>query len=428
VSLRAIRSVSLAGDLLARLANTQSATRFYWRSADRSLELLGFGEVAAIETSGPERLTLAAARAAELWRGLRIEGGDAPAFAGPLLVGGFGFWDDASESDWRGYPPLRFWVPELLIARAGELTVATVSADGTAPDARLACRERKAVTPLGAAGGFSACAAPSRADFADAVSRATAAIGAGELEKVVLARSCTLTQAGGFDAARVLAALRESQPGCHLYGVGRGSATFVGATPERLVRRRGSTVEADALAGSAPRGRTPDEDARRAQSLLDSPKEREEHEIVRRAVVSALSSHCADVRAPETPRLLRLEGIQHLHSPVSGTVPESRGPSLLSLAAALFPTPAVGGAPRAAALEFLRQHEGARRGWYSGGIGWLAPSGDGELCVALRSALLRGDAAMLHAGVGIVAGSTPEAELDETRWKLASALGALVEL
>ena len=430
MSLRAIRSLAAPADFLARLAHARAASRFYWRSADRALELLALGEVAAVEASGPGRLQAAAARVAELLEKVWVEG-DGPASAGPLCVGGFGFWDDsAGESAWRGFPPLRFWLPALLFARVGDTVWCTVTRD----DASRSCAgaERAAEPALGtgsaARSGFSACAEPSRDEFARAVSRATAAIGAGELEKVVLARACTLTQAGGFDAARVLRSLGESQPGCTVYGVGLGGATFLGASPERLVGRRGSAVHADALAGSAPRGRTPDEDARRGQSLLESPKEREEHAIVRRAVVAALGERCSDVRAAEAPELLRLEGIQHLHTPVSGRLADGERTSVLSLAGALFPTPAVGGAPRAAALAFLRRHEAARRGWYSGGVGWLAPSGEGELCVALRSALLRGDAATLHAGVGIVAGSTPEAELDETRWKLASALGALVEL
>jgi menaquinone-specific isochorismate synthase len=429
VTLVASRSAVPARHLLERLARTGRPTRFYWRSPKNDLELLGLGEVAAIEAAGPERLLQASARAAALWRGLEVEGCAAPEPAGPLLVGGFGFWDDPSSGDWSEFPALRFWVPELLFARVGESTYQVVTRDRAA-----GCHGSPAERPHACARrvpdfeGFHARAEPSRDAFASAVSRATAAIGAGELEKVVLARACTLTQAGGFDAARVLGALCESQPGCFVYCVGLGAASFVGASPERLVRLSDGEVRADALAGSAPRGRTPEEDERRGRALWDSRKEREEHEIVRRAVVAALAGRCAEVQAAESPELLRLASIQHLHTPVSGAVAADSGESLLSLAAALFPTPAVGGAPRAAALDFLRRHESAARGWYSGAVGWLTPSGDGELCVALRSALLRGDAATLHAGVGIVAGSTPEAELDETRWKLASALGALVEL
>jgi len=412
-------------ELLGQFAAAGGAARFYWLSADRALELAGAGEVRALEASGPARLAVAAERAAALWRDLALEGPAVPGFVGPRLVGGFAFWDDAApDTDWRGFPPLRFWLPRVLWARAGERCFRTDVGPVAAE-----CEARTSSCPRHAgASGFSASAAPSQAEFTALVARATAAIHAGEIEKVVLARACTLLQHGGFDPARVLAALCDAQPGCAVYAVGLAGATFVGATPERLVRRDGAAVQADALAGSAARGRNPEEDARRGRALFESAKERGEHAIVRRAVLSALAPVCSALEASETPALRRLEGIQHLHTAVSGRLAAEPPPSALELAARLFPTPAVGGEPRAAALDFLRHHEDARRGWYSGGVGWLAPGGDGELCVALRSALLRGDAAMLHAGVGVVAGSTPEAELEETRWKLASALGALVEL
>jgi len=425
------REPAPAGDLCARLAQTRARTRFYWRSADGRVELLGLGEAAAVETSGLERFARAAERVAELWRSVACTGPAAPPEAGPVLLGGFAFWDEPSEAPvWRGFPPLRFWLPEVLHARVGEHAWCTrvVAPAAEAPAELETPRRAHHCTPNGVDSGFRACPEPSRAEFAAEVARATRAIGAGELAKVVLARACTLVQPGGFDGPRVLAALRDAQPGCTVYGVGVGGASFVGASPERLLRRDGGRLHADALAGSAPRGRTPEEDQRNAAALLASTKEREEHEIVRRAVLDALAPHCAELAADAVPGLLRLAGIQHLHTPVSGRLRAERAASVLELAAELFPTPAVGGAPRAAALEFLRRHEAARRGWYSGAIGWLAPGGDGELCVALRSALLRGDAATMHAGAGIVAGSTPEAELAETRWKLASALGALVEI
>jgi isochorismate synthase len=424
-----------AADLCARWGRARGTPRFYWQSADARVELLGLGEVAAVESSGPARFARAAALAAELWRAVELEPASdaAPAEAGPLAVGGFGFWDEAADgATWSGFPALRFWLPEVLSARVDERSHRTSlrprgseRAGAAEPGARTAPRRS---TLNGVEQGFRACAEPSRAEFARAVLDATRAIGAGELDKVVLARACRLVQAGGFDGARVLEALRESQPGCAIYGIELAGASFLGASPERLLRRDGERVRADALAGSAPRGRTPEEDAEYARALRESAKEREEHEIVRRAVLAALAPHCSELEIAAEPALLRLAGIQHLHSEVSGRLRPGAPAGLLALAADLFPTPAVGGAPRAAALDFLRRHESAGRGWYSGAVGWLAPNGDGELCVALRGALLRGDAATLHAGVGIVAGSTPEAELAETRWKLASALGALVEL
>ncbi len=147
---------------------------------------------------------------------------------------------------------------------------------------------------------------------------------------------------------------------------------------------------------------------------------------MRRAVEEALAPLCARLAAPESPELLRLDGIQHLYTPFEGEPRNPRDAHLLRVAARLHPTPATCGAPRDAARAFLAEHEGLERGWYAGGVGWLAPAGEGELAVPLRCALLRGRRATLHAGAGIVEGSDPRAELAETRLKLQAALGALV--
>lgn len=186
-------------------------------------------------------------------------------------------------------------------------------------------------------------------------------------------------------------------------------------------------VHGAAVAGSAPRGRTPGEDRARARALRESKKEQEEHAVVAREVRAALVDLCERVEGPESPRILATAGIQHLVTPLHGRL---RDPAIgvLGVAARLHPTPAVGGAPRPAALDWLARNEGLDRGWYAGAVGWSDLAGRGELTVALRSALLRGGHATAFAGAGIVRGSDPEAELAETRLKLQGALAALVEI
>ncbi len=427
---------------LERFAAASSPERFFWEVPARGLAIAGLGAAAVFEAAGLARFEEAAAWADALFEGLVLEGPAARAEAGPLLVGGFGF-ADAVETDarWRGFPPLRLVLPERLESRGGgrawETHVYVVRPDEKPREAAERAEARAArplphVAPAEAAPDeapvFQAVADAPSAGYRRAVAEALREIAAGELEKVVLARACTLSRPGGFDAARVLRLLRAAHPTCFLYGVGAGDAALVGASPERLLRRSGAHLRADALAGSAPRGRSPDEDERLARALRESKKEQAEHAAVKRALVEALSGVCEPLRAPEAPRLLRLESLQHLHTPVSGRLRPEAPRSLLALAARLHPTPAVAGAPREAARAFLSGREPTPRGWYAGGVGWLAPSGDGELAVALRGALLRGDHATLHAGAGVVAGSTPEAELAETRLKLRATLAALLEI
>jgi isochorismate synthase len=198
-----------------------------------------------------------------------------------------------------------------------------------------------------------------------------------------------------------------------------GGATFLGASPERLVRRSGTRVDADALAGSARsgtrRGTRPD-------ALRSSAKDLAEHVLVVRAIRQALAPRCRRLSSPVRPSLRSFPGLRHLHTPIRGELRDET--HVLELVEALHPTPAVGGFPRDAALRFLRSHE-APRGWYAGAFGWFDAVGDGEFAVAIRSGLVRGRRADLWAGAGVVAGSTAPAEIDEIDGKLATMMRAL---
>jgi len=251
------------------------------------------------------------------------------------------------------------------------------------------------------------------------VAALVAAIGAGGPDKVVLARSLRVALERSPEPFDLVALLRERFPGCYPYGWQVGPAALVGASPELLVARSGDRFTCRPLAGSARRGADPEADRRLGEALLASPKERAEHAFVVEAITAALASLGAFPEGPAGPVLDRLAGVQHLATPLAGRT----GCRLLSLVAALHPTPAVGGVPREAALGRIAAVEGFDRGWYSGGIGWGDAGGDGEVALALRGALLRHEEATLYAGAGIVAGSDPTAEGEETDLKLGAMLG-----
>jgi isochorismate synthase len=192
----------------------------------------------------------------------------------------------------------------------------------------------------------------------------------------------------------------------------------------------GERVSTAALAGSAPRGRSPEEDARIARALRESKKEQEEHAYVVREIAASLRPLCDELALPEAPRLLALDGIQHLETPVEARLRPALDPRpvLFDLVERLHPTPAVCGTPRAAATAWLRRNEDLERGWYAGGVGFVDAEGGGEVGVALRSGVLDGSSARLFAGAGLVAASRPEAELAETRLKLRTLLSQLTEI
>ena len=267
------------------------------------------------------------------------------------------------------------------------------------------------------------------------VREALATIDTGAVEKVVLARSLALEFPDPVDPEAVLRALAARDRRAHLFAVDLdpvaagtpAGRTLVGASPELLVSRHGTQVAANPLAGSAPRRADPEDDARVARDLLVSPKDRHEHAVVVDAVARALRPACVELDVPAEPEVIGTPTIWHLSTRLTGTLADPGDPasSALALGLALHPTPAVCGAPRAAAHHLLATVEPCARGFYAGLLGWVDDRGDGEWVVALRCGELAGRRARVHAGAGIVAGSSPDAELAETRAKFGTFLGAL---
>lgn len=205
----------------------------------------------------------------------------------------------------------------------------------------------------------------------------------------------------------------------------RPGRLLMGAAPEVLVTLRDGRIEATAVAGSAGRGRSPEEDRSLAGELLSSRKDRAEHRAVVDAMVGHLRDMARDVRVQEGPHILALARIQHLETEVSaGTV---AGLTALDLVERLHPTPAVCGVPRDRALAFLAEAEPFHRGWYAGPVGWFDTEGEGHFVPALRTAVGDGRRWRLFAGAGIVEGSEPRAEWEETGMKFQPVLRALAE-
>ncbi len=432
-----VRISTLRRDAL--LALSQDDDRFYWERPSEDVALATSGCVHEVVAEGAQRFSSCAEQARDLFRRVHVHGEVAPPSAGPLLVGGFGFADTRPTGDlWRGFPAARLVLPARSVSNTpnGAFVTALCRVEATSTKAEVAAALEARVDASGPAAdppeldsevpSYGLRSDRSRAAYRDLVTRALADIAAGELEKVVLARSVRIENAVDFEPTRLLHALRRRHPSCASFAVGRNDATYLGATPETLLRLSGTRIETAALAGSALRGRTPEVDAALARDLVESKKEQVEHAVVVRAIRDALTPHCRRLDVPESPTLLALESIQHLETRITGTLAENR--HILELAADLHPTPAVGGAPREAALAWLHEKESLERGWYAGAVGYVDAAGGGDLSVALRSALLRGEEAELFAGAGIVAGSDPEAELAETRLKLRPLLTLLLEL
>ncbi|MEY2512842.1 MAG: menaquinone-specific isochorismate synthase, partial [bacterium] len=259
--------------------------------------------------------------------------------------------------------------------------------------------------------------------YEGAVARAVERIRAGALEKIVLAREVQVHAPGPHDAAAVFGVLREGFASCFCFCAGRGDDVFVAASPELLIRREGMRASTLALAGSTRRSADPSVDDHLGERLLGSDKDRSEQAIVVRRIERALRPHSVWVTAAPDPVIVKMANIQHLASPIRAQLRKPIG--AIRLAGLLHPTPAVGGEPWDIAEPLIPTLEGMDRGWYAGPIGWTDVNEDGEFCVALRCALLRGRVARCYAGVGVVRDSDPAAELAETDIKLGALLPVL---
>jgi isochorismate synthase len=265
---------------------------------------------------------------------------------------------------------------------------------------------------------------PSAESYRDAVRESIARIGRGSMRKVVLARTIEVTAERDFDPRLLAHRLRAVDPDAYSFAVPTDGGVLVGASPELLVSRHGREVRSNPLAGSAPRSGDPEEDRANADALIESSKEREEHAIVVEAVVETLRPFCEELTWDDDPVLRETPNVWHLSTRFHGVLREP-SPTALDLVAALHPTPAVAGSPREAALTAISELEPFDRDRYAGPVGWVDADGDGEWAIALRCAELCGDRAILYAGAGIVAGSEPARELDETERKFRAFLDAL---
>jgi isochorismate synthase len=426
----------------AVLAARRPADRFFcFEQPDRDgFALAGLGQAALLEARGPGRFGAVAASGRELGR--RAFADDPardpgwPAAAGPVFVGGFAFADDGGATpEWSSLAPASLMLPELSLARhRGEarMTVCLVAEGDEAPEAlveRASGRlgELEAATmalldPDPVERTRVASAAPP-SHFEHAVERAVERIRAGELEKIVLAREVRAHAARPYDPGAVLGALRDVFPACFCWCVGTPQLAFVGASPELLVRRDGARAQTVALAGTTRRSADPAVDDHLGEQLLQSAKDREEQVIVTHRIERTLEPVSVWVTAAEAPALIKVHNVQHLATPIRAQLADPV--PAVELAGMLLPTPAVGGEPRETALPLIPALEGLDRGWYAGAVGWTDLAEDGEFCVALRCALLRGPVAHLYAGGGIVRDSVPAAELAETEVKLQALLPLL---
>jgi len=262
-----------------------------------------------------------------------------------------------------------------------------------------------------------------QAAFVERVSRAKEYIASGDAYQIVLSRR--LDTRLDADPFRVYRALRTINPSPYLFFLRLGKTTIVGSSPEVLVRVEGGRVEERPIAGTRPRGATPEEDARIEAELRQDPKERAEHVMLvdlGRNDVGRVSSP-GSVEVTEFMEVERYSHVMHLVSHVRGRLhPERDAWDVLE---ACFPAGTVTGAPKIRAMEIIDELEPTRRGPYAGAVGYVSYSGNLDSCITIRTILCHGDRASIQVGAGIVADSDPKSEWLETASKARGLILAL---
>lgn len=415
------RSLGLDVDLVA-LCEDQDAV-----FATNGIGLIGVGCARTILVPGSERTAPGAFVASVLEAIETIDAMGVPG-SGPVALGALPF-DPTRDGE--------LVVPRIAIGRGsdGSTWVTTIaSSDDEPSDAEIDAVLGRA-TAIGTgfardAGLHSSAESPSRfaieplrtpEQWCAAVTDATKRLASGSPRKVVLARGIEIVTDRPLRPSAVLSHLRRTFPASHLFSIDG----FVGATPELLVERAGTVVRAHPMAGTAPRSGDPDTDARLAAALLASTNTRDEHRHTIDMVHDTLLPWCSYLDEEAEPSIVAVANVQHLATRLEGRLSEPIA-SVLDLVGALHPTPAVGGMPRAAALELIEELEGLDRGRFAGPVGWVDAQGNGTWAVGIRSAQIDGTRTRIHAGVGVVADSVAEQELAETRAKLQAMLGAIV--
>lgn len=247
--------------------------------------------------------------------------------------------------------------------------------------------------------------------IADGISR-------GEMTKVVSSREVEFTSETPYNVSSILANLVDNNPNCFIFGYEKDGRTFVGASPEILVRHRGSEILSYALAGTAPKDGP---NAWTEEQLLTNTKNIIEHNIVRDRIVNTMRQITPHVTVGETG-IMELSHLYHLRTIITA---KDSTKSLVEWAKLLHPTPALGGEPREKALALLQEYESHERGMYAAPFGFMKDMGDGIVVVAIRSALIMDNVLYAYAGCGVVADSDADEEYAETNNKMRTILDAL---
>ncbi|MCC3358059.1 isochorismate synthase [Bacillus sp. REN16] len=406
-------------------------TRCFWSNPTNDTIIVGLGEAYTIsDNESMERFDAIEEKWKRLVQHMIIVDDFSPYSTGPILMGGFSFDPLKKRTElWDHFDDAKFVLPTIMLSYYKGSTYLTtniiceptgtsfVESDlGNLDELIEENHKLQTITS------FTKEEVQPK-EWKESVRNATIKVQSGEVEKVVLAREIKLHFDERIEADAVLTRLKEEQPMSYLFAIEYENSCFIGASPERLIKKKGDEFLTTCLAGSIRRGKTPAEDEQLENEILNDRKNLHEHDVVVQMIKNAMKESCTSISTPTHPGILKMRDIQHLYTPITGVAKEDV--SLLTVVNRLHPTPALGGQPKQKANEIIRELEVLDRGWYGSPVGWFDTNDNGEFAVAIRSGLLKDNNASLFAGCGIVGDSEPESEYTETMIKFRPMLSAL---
>ena len=425
-------------DVYRFLQHGRGESRFSWR--DGAMTLAGIGKAHEIFGWGKRRYREIQSQAEALFEGAVIGRSKVDdASISPHLFGGFSFTADfIPDVAWSSFYPAHFILPHYqFCAKDGEswLTINILTTDQAEAielrqdmESLLHSRLAELLTtdPLSISppNPTETSYPMSQAQWHEMLNLAIGKMRGGEMDKVVLSRVCEIGLDGPAGITHLLKWLDDHYGECNRFLFEpRPYYAFYGATPETLIETDGRKISTMGLAGSAPRGTTAEADAAFGDGLLNDPKNQVEHQLVVDSIRRRLEPLTTALEIGNAPELMKLGNIQHLYTPIAGETASADG--VIPLVEQLHPTPALGGAPRDKAMDFIASDEPVTRGWYGAPVGYLNRNLDGKFGVAIRSAVAQRDRVWAYAGAGIVADSDPASEWEETAIKFMPMLNAL---
>jgi menaquinone-specific isochorismate synthase len=408
--------------------------RFFWTDPENKLFYVGLGTAYHTEIYQSDSRFF---QIEEQWKRLledRLTDQVEPYGTGPVMFGGFSFDPNKEKTDlWIHFPHAKFVLPMFLYTTTeqGNWLTTNVVCQPEDNEGQIIERieqlerdilhdvSRQSITPQSVK--FETQEV-SPEQWMNSINDIKKAIINGEVEKVVLAREMKIMFEKEIDPVHVLYRLLQQQPSSYIFAFESGDQCFLGASPERLVKKEVDDLFTACVAGSIKRGNNFEEDHKLGQILLSDKKNLIEHEVVVHMIKESMTELCEKLDVSKQPQLYKMRDIQHLYTPVKGKV--KKGISIFKVIEKLHPTPALGGFPKEKAIEMIRETEILDRGWYAAPIGWVDAQGNGEFAVAIRSGLLAGNRCSIFAGCGIVADSDPMSEYRETEIKFKPMLSA----